>query len=217
MSHWFYSDGASKCGPYSSTEMHQFLKSRTISDSTRVWKQGMGEWQPLNQCKLDAEIPPPIDFVKQRKQKESSMILKTNEVFFGFKGALGRWGYFKLCILNMLMFVFFGLGPMAYGAYLLDTPTASNALGGIMILFSLGTYIFASAVGYGMLLRRVKDISGTHENAHVYTVGTLVAMMIPYVGIFASLAVGLWPGTVSKKSSSPPPKDEYETPEEFAA
>lgn len=49
---WFYLDGANRQnGPVSDSQLDELLHSGKISPTTLIWKQGMAQWQPLNQSR----------------------------------------------------------------------------------------------------------------------------------------------------------------------
>jgi len=59
---WYYAESGQQVGPYSENEMRSLLENGKISAETAVWKNGMGEWQPMGQISEFAqpsEAPPP--------------------------------------------------------------------------------------------------------------------------------------------------------------
>ena len=48
MSQWFYAEGnRERCGPLSSENLVELFRSGRIALDTLVWREGMGDWQPL--------------------------------------------------------------------------------------------------------------------------------------------------------------------------
>lgn len=48
MSQWFYAEGnRERCGPLSSENLLELFRSGRIALDTLVWREGMGDWQPL--------------------------------------------------------------------------------------------------------------------------------------------------------------------------
>ncbi|HTR44030.1 MAG TPA: DUF4339 domain-containing protein [Pseudomonadales bacterium] len=45
---WFYAEGNRQNGPVSDAQLDELLRSGKISLTTLVWREGMGQWQPLN-------------------------------------------------------------------------------------------------------------------------------------------------------------------------
>lgn len=61
---WWYLLGSTRTGPVSREELARLLKSRTIEESTLVWKKGFQSWTALSQVgelsDLSSGVPPPI-------------------------------------------------------------------------------------------------------------------------------------------------------------
>lgn len=50
---WFYADNGQQKGPVPEFEFASLIKSGLIKASTPVWREGMGEWQPLSLVRPD--------------------------------------------------------------------------------------------------------------------------------------------------------------------
>jgi len=48
---WFYSLDGQQSGPVSDSQMDDLLRSGKINRNTLVWREGMTDWQPLNQVR----------------------------------------------------------------------------------------------------------------------------------------------------------------------
>lgn len=59
---WYYALDDKQCGPVTETQLTDLLNARAISRDTLVWRNGMGEWQPLHEVRPLAAAParPPV-------------------------------------------------------------------------------------------------------------------------------------------------------------
>jgi hypothetical protein len=53
---WFYADGNRQCGPVTDAQLDELLHSGKISPNTLVWREGMGQWQPLNAARPQSGV-----------------------------------------------------------------------------------------------------------------------------------------------------------------
>jgi len=54
---WFYALNGQQAGPVSDAQLDELLRSGKINDDTRVWHEGMADWQPLHAAR-PATAPP---------------------------------------------------------------------------------------------------------------------------------------------------------------
>jgi hypothetical protein len=55
---WFYAGDGQQAGPVSDAQLDELLRSGKINQDTRVWREGMTDWQALHAVRPGA--PPPI-------------------------------------------------------------------------------------------------------------------------------------------------------------
>ena len=48
---WFYESSGQQQGPVSDSDLAALLRDGTITPETRVWHDGMAEWQPLREAR----------------------------------------------------------------------------------------------------------------------------------------------------------------------
>lgn len=63
-SKWFFEQAGQRKGPFSESEIVQFIQSGGVSPGTLVWKQGFPEWIKIEntdmRVHLDTSAPPPL-------------------------------------------------------------------------------------------------------------------------------------------------------------
>jgi hypothetical protein len=60
---WFYALGGRRIGPIPIDKLRELLEHQIIDGDTSVWRNGMGNWQPLRNTEIGThhrETPPPI-------------------------------------------------------------------------------------------------------------------------------------------------------------
>ncbi len=60
---WFYRVDGKKTGPISSNDLKAFYKAKAITTDTLVRREGMADWQPLQQFVKGAPPPPPAPVI----------------------------------------------------------------------------------------------------------------------------------------------------------
>ena len=62
---WYYQENYQRIGPVESAEVERLIRDGQISRSTKVWREGMADWQPAIQTELrgifQKSLPPPIE------------------------------------------------------------------------------------------------------------------------------------------------------------
>ncbi len=62
---WYYQKSYKQIGPIDSDEMEKLIRGGQVSRSTKVWREGMADWQIANQTELreifPESLPPPIE------------------------------------------------------------------------------------------------------------------------------------------------------------
>ena len=56
---WFYAINGQQAGPVSDAQLDELLRSGTINQDTRVWREGMADWQALNAVRPATSPPIP--------------------------------------------------------------------------------------------------------------------------------------------------------------
>lgn len=57
---WFYALHGQQAGPVSEADLDELLRSGKINGETRVWREGMSDWQPLRLARPALGVPPAI-------------------------------------------------------------------------------------------------------------------------------------------------------------
>ncbi|MET0263695.1 MAG: RDD family protein [Rariglobus sp.] len=64
---WYYANDGQRLGPVTHTELERLVQAGTITSETLLWKQGMNEWQTLNDIRAKSPAligggppPPPL-------------------------------------------------------------------------------------------------------------------------------------------------------------
>ncbi len=65
---WYFVENNESKGPFSEGQMHEFLESGRIQETTYVWKDGFSDWKALNQTDLSSKI---IEENKEEDIKEA--------------------------------------------------------------------------------------------------------------------------------------------------
>ena len=73
---WFYALGGQRIGPVPADKLRELLKDQTIDGDTRIWREGMADWQPLRSTELGTHF------------KETSPPIRSNDINNGFVWAL---------------------------------------------------------------------------------------------------------------------------------
>ena len=62
---WYYQENYQRIGPIDSAEVERLIREGQINRSTKVWREGMTDWQPAIQTELRGiflkSLPPPIE------------------------------------------------------------------------------------------------------------------------------------------------------------
>ena len=62
---WYYQENYKQIGPMDSDEMEKLIRDGQVSRSTKVWREGMADWQVAIQTELrgifSKSLPPPIE------------------------------------------------------------------------------------------------------------------------------------------------------------
>ena len=56
---WYYAVGQQQQGPLDDTQLDALIAAGTISPDTLVWREGMGNWQPLRVARPGSAVAPP--------------------------------------------------------------------------------------------------------------------------------------------------------------
>src|SRR5690606_2423275 len=70
---WFYESAGQQQGPVPEGKLDELLASGVITPETRVWREGMPDWQPLRLAR-PASPPALPSFVQQDKPSEDTPI-----------------------------------------------------------------------------------------------------------------------------------------------
>ncbi|MCX6984932.1 MAG: DUF4339 domain-containing protein [Lentisphaerae bacterium] len=59
---WYYAAGSKQVGPVDEYIMRQLVDSRTVTNSTMVWRQGMDDWLPASETELILPLKTPLSY-----------------------------------------------------------------------------------------------------------------------------------------------------------
>ena len=80
---WYYQENYKQIGPIDSDEMEKLIRNGQVSRSTKVWREGLADWQIAIQTELreifPESLPPPIEPppVAAASQVDDAMRLNT--------------------------------------------------------------------------------------------------------------------------------------------
>jgi hypothetical protein len=108
---WYYLDsGGRQCGPCTRRQLDELWQAGTLEDNSRVWKEGLGDWQAIADLPPEPEARPgPAGTGWRRVRLGVGLVLLSNYVWLAGAVLLG---------FSLLLVVFGGLG----GASLARSP-----------------------------------------------------------------------------------------------
>lgn len=97
---WFVAKSGVRLGPFSSEEVKGLLIQGEISNSTKVWKKGLVDWEDLSVHFSKADIPPPININNIASENQNLKKVKPeNKLAAGLCGIfLGAFGIHKFVL-----------------------------------------------------------------------------------------------------------------------
>jgi len=62
---WYYAKNGQQAGPVSQEDLMALLRDRVLTQDTRVWREGMGQWTPARQVQELMQVMIPAGMVPQ--------------------------------------------------------------------------------------------------------------------------------------------------------
>lgn len=135
---WYYALNGQQLGPVSEQELLQLAAQGTISGGALVWREGMGDWQPLSVAlpsavaTATATVAPSVPQISGYAVPEAQKDLVVQQMREGLSPALpgalnyaGFWIRFVAKFIDNLVLIFFLLilmGLLGGGLYLAGVP-----------------------------------------------------------------------------------------------
>jgi len=197
MANWHYEQNGQAAGPVSDDELHRLVAVGTVSPTTRIWAEGMGDWQQAGMAlpALFGAVASPT-----YAPRSSSMIgygYAGSEHYqtpglFSMQGRIRRTTYGLRILAFMGVFMFVAM----FLAVLLGVLSGGDEdmIGGIVMLalFPLGLLTIPTSV------QRLHDLN---QSGWVYLVG-----LVPLVGWLLGIYMLFFEGTPGPNQYGPDPK-----------